>query len=362
MRIDKQIATAVLLDAAKSAELGPIDENWKKKFESFSKICDETTLTHIAFLGTALLAKSVDLGVDVWAVKARKGSDSYSARGLGHGVLVPNSPRLGISLGVTGREPMNNQPYFQIDRVSRTTTVHGKAKRALSALCDILEEIEKIGSLKKARSTLSAFIYVRRQWNPAYSVLDVVSIGLSVEGLIQIIEQFVGEDSEGGKRAQAIVAGVLDIVADPIRVQTTRVNDPDRRFPGDVGILAYKSESVWEKVYEVRDKPVRESDLYHFAQKAVDNKITEAAIVAVARDQKSLDESEFRDWSRKRNVSLYLFSSWAEFVKQALFWASISSHEAVQSLPQLIFDRLVKLEVSVKGTERWRELTTQVSH
>jgi hypothetical protein len=359
VKIDKYAATTVLLEAAKQAEEGMVDDHWKNTFESFSKICQESTLTHIAFLGTALLAKSVDVNVDVWAVKARNGGDTYSARGLGHGVLVPNAPKLGISLGVTGKEPMNNQPYFQIDRVSRKTTVHGNAKKALSALCDILESLERIRSLKAARAALSAFIYVRRQWNPLYSSLKLVSADLDVEGFIRIIEQYVREDSEGGKRAQAATAGILDIVVGTDRVQTTRINDPDRRFPGDVGILVPASETVWEKIFEVRDKRVEESDLYHFAQKAADNNVGEAAIVAVATGQQPLDDAEPRKWAAQRSVSICLFIGWGSFVRQALFWAPIPSQTAVQALPQLIFDRLVKIEVSVKGTERWRELTAK---
>src|SRR5690242_5358681 len=39
---------------AKNAEQGSIDPLWRSRFESFSKICDEATRTHIAFLGTAL--------------------------------------------------------------------------------------------------------------------------------------------------------------------------------------------------------------------------------------------------------------------------------------------------------------------
>src|SRR4026209_1928989 len=174
MRINKKTANAVLLQEAKLAEQGSIDPLWKSRFESFSKICDEATRTHIAFLGTALLAKAVDLRVDVWAVKAREGQNTYSARGLGHSVLVPNAPMLGINLGVTGREPLNNQPYFQLDRLSRQATVHGKAREALSSLCDILDEVEKLDSLEHARLALRAFIYVRRQWNPVYSTLDLV--------------------------------------------------------------------------------------------------------------------------------------------------------------------------------------------
>lgn len=359
MKINKKTATDVLHTAARLAEAEPVDPSWRDRIEKFSEVCDESTLTHIAFLGTALLAKSVHPGVDVWAVKARDGKQSYSARGLGHGVLVPNAPMLGINLGVTGREPLNNQPYFQIDRVSRTTTVHGKALQALNALCDILEILERMTSATEAQAALRAFIYVRRQWNPPYSTLDLVAAGLNRDQLITVIEQFVGEESEGGKRAQAVVAGLMDLFAGPERVRTTRIHDPDRHFPGDVCVLAPQSETVWEKVFEVRDKRVAEADLYHFAQKASDAGATEAAVVAIAMNQQNLDITAARSWAQERSVNLTLFHGWRMLVQQVMFWASIPTAEGVQTLPQLIFNRLVKLEVSVRGTELWRDLTTQ---
>src|SRR6185436_8909390 len=113
-----------------------------------------------------------------------------------------------------------------------------------------------------------AFIYVRRQWNPVYSTLDLVVAKLDLNQFIEKVTQFAGEDSEGGKRAQAIVAGTLDLLAGPENVLTTRVNDPDRHLPGDVGVRMPGSKAVWQRVFEVRDKVVEPADLYHFAKKA----------------------------------------------------------------------------------------------
>ena len=41
-----------------------------------------------------------------------------------HSVLVPAAAELGISLGVTGREPLNNQPYFRMTRLGDNQPVH----------------------------------------------------------------------------------------------------------------------------------------------------------------------------------------------------------------------------------------------
>jgi hypothetical protein len=133
-----------------------------------------------------------------------------------------------------------------------------------------------------------------------------------------------------------------------------RINDPDRHFPGDVGVRVADTEAVWEKVFEVRDKPVSEADLYHFAQKSMDNDVSEAAIVAVAPGQPQIAATTAREWAAARGVSLTLFSGWEHFIRQVLFWASIPTSEGVQALPALVFARLVELEVSEVGAKLWR--------
>jgi hypothetical protein len=360
VEIDKQGAAAVLIAEGNAAFSGSIDPYWQKMIEDFSHICDETTLTHIAFLGTAILAKSTNLAADVWSVKARsKQPGAYSARGLGHGVLVKNAPVLGINLGVTGREPLNNQPYFQIDRVSRRTTVHGKASRALDALCDILEKLEEIRSLKDARTVLRAFIYVRRKWNPTYGAIAEVSQNLSAERLIEIIKEFVTQDSEGGKRAQAIVAGVMDLYATRDRVITSRINDPDRHLPGDVGVRVAGNAEVWEKVFEVRDKSVDVADLYHFSQKAAEHSVAEAAVIAVAPNQTLPEVQAVEKWAADRGVSLTYFHGWDSFIRQTLFWAAVPSSIGSRAIPSLVIARLVELEVSEQGVALWSRIVSE---
>jgi hypothetical protein len=296
----------------------------------------------------------------VWAVKVGKDKGSaYSARSLAKDVLARNAPALGVSLGVTGREPLNNQPYFQIQRISRDITVHNNARQALDALCDILEELEKVKTVDQARAALRAFIEVRRQWNPAYGTFEKPADGLTQEGLIEAIAQFVAADSEGGKRAQAVAAAMMDLFAGPARVITSRINDPDRHLPGDVGIQVGPDANGWEKVLEIRDKPVHEADLYHFAQKAHENNVAEAAVVAVAVNQPALDPARAKEWALARNVALSLIVGWEGFISQALFWSSVPSHRGVQALPELIFNRLVELEVSAQGIELWKQLMNE---
>ena len=97
------------------------------------------------------------------------------------------------------------------------------------------------------------------------------------------------DNSEGGKRAQAIVAGLLDVFAGTDRVESGRINDPSRKYPGDVCIKSAAEEGEWDKAFEVRDKPVAASDVQIFANKCIAMGVREAAVVMVSEHQPDLN-------------------------------------------------------------------------
>jgi hypothetical protein len=107
----------------------------------------------------------------------------------------------------------------------------------LTKACDLLDIIDGFKTKDEARAVLRAFIHVRRRYNPIYGKLAAETDAVTPDRLIAIIESFASADSEGGKRAQAVVvAGLMDLFDGAERVATTRVNDPDRQIRGDVGV------------------------------------------------------------------------------------------------------------------------------
>ena len=352
LRIDRERATSVLFQEAARAAAGYVDPAWKDEFESFSKACAQKNYrTHIAFLGTAILAKICVSDVDVFAIKAEAGPGAYSARGLCHGVLVPNAPELDINLGVTGREPLNNQPYFRSLRVSRDMTVRTTARPIVEQLCNLLERLA-VASTADAKQALRAFIVVRRTFGARYSERKITA-GASPEKLISAIEGFVAEAADGGRRAQAVVAGLMDVFASPERVICNRVNDPSRARPGDVVIL---DDERIERCFEVRDKPVSREDLYHFVTKVAEGEHGEAVMVAVSKSQSIVPIEEVRHWSRERGVGLWVFLQWEDLVRQVLLWSPHPSLHAAAAAPAAIRLRLVELEVDPAAVEGWVDL------
>ena len=73
IKIDYSAARKVLLQAAALADKGRASRHWHDQIRRLSEICESAPKTHIAFIGTALLARATDQRADVYSlhVKAR---------------------------------------------------------------------------------------------------------------------------------------------------------------------------------------------------------------------------------------------------------------------------------------------------
>ncbi len=106
--------------AESEAELPPI---W---VDRVNRIAESPSKTYVAALGTALLAKATDPSVDALTVKTKAGPNAYSMRGVAK-VLVEGASLYGFHLGRTGPEPLNNQPWFGVDRVDKIDNLKADA-------------------------------------------------------------------------------------------------------------------------------------------------------------------------------------------------------------------------------------------
>lgn len=338
----------------KAANQTIINSDWRGKIEHLSKLCEEgISKTHIAFLGTSILARTIEPTADLIYIKPRLAPDNpnaYSARSLCHGVLVPISAELNFDIGVTGREPLNNQPYFRMSYLGDDTPVHAGGRAAFEYMTDLVHELVE-ASETEAADALAAFVAVRRGYAPNY--LEFRSDEISASKLIDIAKGFVEENSDGGKRAQAVAAGLIDVFAGADQVQSGRINDPSRKFPGDVCVTSING--AWVKAFEVRDKPVNASDVMIFARKCVSLRVQDAAVVMASKRQISIDVN---DWAEKQGIGLTLFYGWEELAMQCFFWSQKPTPEAAQEAAVRIHDRLVEVEVDPKTASRWNKLTS----
>jgi hypothetical protein len=360
MKIDDSRAAQVMREEAAAADEGPLDPSWVERVERLSELCEQGgSKTHIAFLGTATLAKSVSRQADLFAIKPEHAPDNpnaFSARILAENVLVPLSAEFGISLGVTGRQPLNNQPYFRMTRLDDGTPVRRGSRAAFDYTVRLVRELDKLQDEAQARRALRAFIAVRRRYQPRYIDHDG-DTQITPQRLTDSVRRLVLDNSESGRRAQAVVAGLMDVFAGAERVESGRINDPSRKYPGDVCVRAADDPGSWEKAIEVRDKPVSLSDVQIFAKKCIDMGVREAALVMVSERQPQLDEAALGRWANGFGIGLTLFHGWEDFIDQALFWSGEPKPAAAGQAIGLIHQRLVTVEASPAAVALWRTLT-----
>lgn len=352
-------AAEILRAEARKSTKDSGDPEWLKRIERLSEMCEESGIrTHLAFMGTALLAKSIDKRADLYWIKPRHAKDAeyaFSARTLAHNVLVPLAAELGFSLGVTGREPLNNQPYFRMTRLDDGTPVHPAGRPAFDYMLKLIADLQKVPSEDAARGALRAYIAVRGRYQNRYTDPSKEA-AVTPASLLVAISTFVSEKSEGGKRAQAVVAGLMDVVVGADRVISDRINDPSRKTPGDVVVMGTASV---EKAIEVKDKLTTKSDVQLFAKKCVDMGARDAAYVMVAAGQAALDEAELQQWAAGFGIGLTLFNGWSSIIPQALFWSPAPKPDAAVAAALRIRERLVGVEAEPASVQRWEALVSK---
>ncbi|MEE9251279.1 MAG: restriction endonuclease, SacI family [Alphaproteobacteria bacterium] len=109
--------------------------------------------------------------------------------------------RLGyrFRLGVTGRQPLNNQPYFRMTRLDDGMPVHRGSRAAFDYMVRLVQELQDMTDEAPARAALRAFIAVRRRYQPRY-IHHEGEVEITPNRLALAIRRLVQEKSEGWRR------------------------------------------------------------------------------------------------------------------------------------------------------------------
>ena len=334
-------------------------KEWEGRVEKFSATCAKVGyLTSIAVLGNAMLAKAANPRVDVFSLKA--GADhpgAYDARRTAERVLVPASQQHEFHLGVTGPQPLNNSPFFRTLRIFSQMTVRKNAKPLLNDLLSLLQEIALMRT-PEAVEALAGFIIVRRRYVERYDVAPPSIRVATYPQLAEAIGSFVHERSEGGGRAQAVAAGLLDVDFGPERVRLGKKNEPDRHVPGDIGLRAYAADDApFERVLEIRDKPVKDYTVRPVAEKAASQGVPKVTLVAIASDQGPLDEVACKEAARVVGADLDIYQDWGALISSLSAWTGKTEVVWVERAAMCIRDRLEAIGLSAATVSEWDGLT-----
>lgn len=349
LSVDQARAKAILADAV---EWAVSDRSVPRKWTDWTRRIDESpSKTFTVALGTALLAKATNPAVDALALKATSGDDAYSARSVAHGVLVPGAVEHGYDLRATGREPLNNQPFFRYDRIDEIDRIHASARPYLPELIAAGEAINVLSS-RQAKAALAAFLRVRIAAANERQAIDLRGSGLSMTDLVEKTEAFVIEDPEEGRRGQAFVAAAFDLVHDGVR--SSRVNDPSRRMPGDVQLLERGAPVL---AIEVRQKAVSQQDTMHFAEALRKGGVAAGLVAMLDPGQEDLDEQAvMEDAERVCGVFVSLAYGVSELLIQASVWSGLPLEGVLTDFPLHMLARLEEIEASEPALRAWGAL------
>jgi hypothetical protein len=305
--------------------------------------------TYTPALGTVLLARATDEHIDPLSIKTEYGPRTYSLRTLGHGVLVPAARRLGFSIRNTGREPLNNQPFFRYDHMSVIDRVRDR-----SGHVQFMSGISKVDELSRsdALGALAAFlriaIGVARQLEEY--VLDPDE--LTVRHVVAAVEAFLSGGTDRPRRTQAIVAAAFDVTHGDVR--SRKLNDPSRDFPGD--IQAFEADQPILSV-EVRAKPVPATEVESFVSACRTADIGRAFIVVLWPSHRPLPVGELRQGSLDdEGVLLTIIENVEDLLLDVFGWADLELSTALKTFADAALARLREIEAMEQSLKQWVDL------
>jgi hypothetical protein len=236
------------------------------------------------------------------------------------------------------------------------------ARPVLNELIALLQELAQATSQQAVRA-LAAFIHVRREYLPVYGAIKGTLSVAHVEVLADIIAGFVRERSDTGRRAQAAVGGLLDVVYGPERVRVGGIHEPDRQAPGDVAVQSRAlalGGSPYDRVFEVRDKPVPPHAVLMTVEKVAEANVPKATLVAIASNQPQLNVPDLRMQATDRGVWLTIFTDWSALVQSVLLGAEGSEVALIERAVARVRARLIELEALGESVECWDARTLRM--
>lgn len=346
--VDEQLELALddALAAARSSD--PLPQLWLQRVR---RLGDLGIKTYVAALGGAMVAKASDVRVDVLTQDVAAGSRAYSLRKAAEFLAANNRGR--FHMGTKSKNPMNNRPFLGgPGRIDEFTKIKPNAKPSFDLYCDCLSDLNRLDA-DGARQAFAAWMRVRMEVlteEAAVREADrALTTGLRAAALVALVERFVREDPEGGRRGQALVAAVLDCAYDDVELQP--INDPK---PGDVRV---KVGGALRLIAEVKQAPCDEHTATQLAADAATLNVSLALLAVMADRHQPLDREQARRHAlQHHDVLLEVTESARELIGTLAVMTSTPVEHVVKTLPGAYAARLREHQVADATVARWTDL------
>lgn len=307
--------------------------------------------TYIAALGGAFLAKATDPRVDSLAQDGAAGPRGYSLRKAAEFLARQNNGR--YDLGAKGSWPLNNRPFLGAPaRIDEFTKISGRARPAYEAFLDALRDLNRL-ERPEALAALAAFLRVRmavqEAEREAVRAVREMDSDVSLEDLVGIVDRFVRVAPEGGRRAQALSAAILDCAFEDVELQP--INSP---HPGDVRIM---SDGQIVLAVEAKQLPVGEAVASELSREAAGLGADLALLVVIAEKHAPLDRERIqREALRDDGTLLVVCEGVLELINSVAVFSGTTAVRIEEHLPGAFAARLREIEVTSEAQDEWRKL------
>lgn len=302
-----------------------------------------STRTPFAAVMCALLARTASPEVDPLSLQDRSGTHGYNAAGLWKDVIFKHGTG-SVSLNHLKPVPFNNSPFNGKRRLSNDWD--NVAKKSQVPLAETIAMAADVSSYTCEQARMSLLSFLVACPDPPVALAGVADLAESDLGFISIslaefadgVSNFIGLNSDGGRRAQAFVAACLE-VALPDRIWTPRsINDPSRSQPGDVKSHPVGDAKNFRPLYvEVKDKLVSADAVHAFMEEVKKHDHASAAgyaafantpeVEAALPEQQRVPDAEAL--ARQHGIGISIWKSPLGMIGQCSVWAAVSAPEFI---------------------------------
>jgi hypothetical protein len=202
-----------------------------------------------------------------------------------------------------------------------------------------------------ALEALAAFLRARLADPRSSPVLAAVEGTPDLPTLLAHAMRFVTLDPEGGRRGQAAIAALFDLVFPA--VSTGRINDPSRRRPGDV-VVGEGTTPILSA--EVRQKNVTAAEVAQFVARLGAEGVRRGliAMLSPSQPQLPLEGLQAEAWERYA-VSLDFVVGLKPALRAALAWTALPLDDALRQFVARMHLRIQEFECAPGSAEAWMQ-------
>ena len=331
----------------------PLPPKWISRAEQLG---ESPSVAFIAAFGAALLAKATDSRVNSMVIQSKEGSaGAYSLRRAAT-QLGQERRRYGYDIGSSSdRDPINASTWISSKRwdlaLGRITPRH---KPFMQVLIGWLADLNGLDETE-ATKALAAYIRVRREVAPG-AAADQVPLALEtappLQDLIEVLESFSSDDTEGGARGMALLAAAF-------RAAGFEADVPSRNDPRRIDI-PIKLDGELFIGSEVKQQPTHEVTADTLARDCAEAGASWAILAVLPPGSLVQFDIASVIWrAEDHRVVLRVLTSVREVLHEASFVGRASFSEFRAALPRAYADALRDIRADDAAIETWVTISSQ---